>query len=243
MAAVVVYGVIEPGTRLPRAAVGIDGMRPRLVEARTVAALVGDLEGDELLARRRDLLAHMAVLAAATERTTVLPVRFGVVLAGDDEVREEFLEPLKERLRALLDRFENLVEMRLSAHYDEQALLAEIVSTDGRVQRLRGARGRELQLGELVADAYERTRAQDAQPLLGAIAPLVEDEAPGDDGREWNLLTSSFLVRCSNLAAFEAHVERWAEAHAGRAICELAGPMPPYSFVDLELAAPEAAWA
>ena len=36
---------------------------------------------------------------------------------------------------------------------------------------------------------------------------------------------------------------RWADARAGRVTCELAGPMPPYSFVDLELAAPEAAWA
>jgi hypothetical protein len=242
VATVVVYGVVEPGTRLPRTTAGIDGMRPRLVEAGTVAALVGDIERDELLARRRDLTAHMEVLAAATKRTTVLPMQFGVVMAGDDEVREDFLEPLEERLRALLDRFENLVEMRLSARYDEQALLAEIVATDTRVQRLRGAAGRELALGEVVADVYERVRARDARPLLQAIGTLVEDEAPGE-GRDWDLLTTSFLVRRSNLAAFEAHVERWAEAHAGRAISELAGPMPPYSFVDLELAPPEAAWA
>jgi gas vesicle protein GvpL/GvpF len=241
VAAVVVYGVVEPGTRLPRTA-GIDGVRPRLVEARTVAALVGDLERDELLARRRDLTAHMDVLTAATERTTVLPMQFGVVMAGDDEVREDFLEPLEERLRDLLDRFENLVEMRLSARYDEQELLAEIVATDGRVQRLRGAAGRELALGELVADAYQRLCARDARPLLEAIGTLVEDEVSGD-GREWNLLTASFLVRRSNRAAFERHVERWAETNAGRATCELAGPMPPYSFVDLELAPPEAAWA
>jgi hypothetical protein len=238
----VVYGLVEPGTKLPRGLTGIDGARPRLVESAAVAALVGDLERAELVARRRDLTAHMEVLAAAMERSTVLPVQFGMVLADDDEVRSELLEPLEDRLRTLLERFENLVEMRLSARYEEQPLVAEIVAGDAGVQRLRGAPGRELELGERVAAAYERRRAQDAGALLDAVEALIEAEARGE-GPEWDLLTTSFLVRRSNLHALEAAVERWAESLAGLARSELAGPMPAYSFVDLELAPPEAAWA
>jgi hypothetical protein len=238
---VVVYGIVEPGAKVDSRVSGIGSVVPRRVDSGRVAALVGDLEQDELVARRRDLKAHMAVLAAAMERSTVLPMQFGTVLADDDEVRVELLEPLEERLRALLDRFENLVEMRLSARYDEEALLAEIVSGDPGVRRLRGVQGGALELGERVAAAYDRIRAADSSRLLEAVAPLVEDEARAD-GPEWDLLTASFLVRRSRLAAFEAEVERWARAGVGRTVCELAGPMPAYSFVDLELA-PEAAWA
>jgi hypothetical protein len=237
---VVVYGIVEPGTKLPRDLDGIGGLPPRRIDCRSVAALVGSVEPDALVARRRDLKAHMAVLAAALERSTVLPVQFGTVVADDEAVRAELLEPLEERFRDLLDRFENLVEMRLSSRYDEQTLLAEVVAADPAVRRLRGLPGRELQLGERVAGAYERIRAADAGRLLDAVGPLVEEEVRAD-GPEWDLLTSSFLLRRSRLHAFEAEVERWATACGERAACELAGPMPAYSFVDLELA--EAAWA
>lgn len=237
---VVVYGVVEPGTRLPRGTTGIDGRRPRPVEADRVAALVGDLEREELLARRRDLRAHLDVLAAALDRSTVVPLQFGVVMADDADVRAQLLEPLRDELRDLLDRFENLVEMRLSSRYEEQPLLAEIVSGDAGVRRLHGVAGAELELGERVAAAYERVRARDAGALLEQLDALVEDEVRSEGG-EWDLLTTSFLVRRAHLPALEAAVERWAAAQAGHATCELAGPMPPYSFV--ELAAPEAAWA
>jgi hypothetical protein len=155
-------------------------------------------------------------------------------------VREELLAPLEEKLRALLDRFENLVEMRFAARYDEEALLAEIVAAAPGVRRLRGVAGAELELGERVAGAYERIRRVDADRLLETLAPLVEEVAQAD-GTEWDLLTASFLVRRSRLNVFEAEVDTWAKAGAGRTVCELAGPMPAYSFVDLELA--EAAWA
>lgn len=237
---VVVYGVVNPGTKLPRGTSGIDGARPRVVSAREAAAVVGDLDRDELVARRRDLRAHMDVLAAALERSTVIPMRFGEMFRDDDEVAEELLVPLGERLRELLDRFENLVEFRVSARYDERALLAEIVAEDAQVRRLRGSVGAELQLGELVAAAYDRKRGAESEALLGRLLPLVVDEAEAD-GREWNLLTASFLVHRAQLPAFEGEIERWAESLAGRATVELAGPLPPYSFVELEM--PEAAWA
>src|SRR5204863_1565186 len=123
-----------------------------------------------------------------------------------DEVRSGLLEPLEDRLRELLDRFENLVELRLSARYDEQALLSEIVAENARVRRLRGTPGSELALGELVASAYEHKRRQDARELLGRLETLVADEAPAE-GRDWDLLTTSFLVRRVHVAALENAVE------------------------------------
>jgi hypothetical protein len=130
--------------------------------------------------------------------------------------------------------------MRLSARYDEEALLVEIVAEDAGVRRLRGIAKRSFELGERVAHAYERKRQREAAVLLERLGPLTEDEEAGELP-EWGLVTASFLVRRSRLAAFENEVEHWARKNAGRAECELAGPMPPYSFV--ELGTPEAAWA
>src|SRR5205823_1715982 len=163
---------------------------------------------------------------------------FGTVFADDDDVCAGLLVPLRDELRRLLDRFENLVEMRLAAQYDERVLLAEIVATDGAVRQLRGNAARSLELGERVAGAYERIQARDAGGLLERLQPLLEDQDEGELP-EWGLVNASFLVRRVRLGAVEDEIERWAGGNAGRARCELAGPMPPYSFVELE--APEAA--
>jgi gas vesicle protein GvpL/GvpF len=247
---VVVYGIVEPDAPAPRVR-AIDGARPRLVTCGEVGALVGDLERDELVARRRDLTAHMDVLTAALERSTVLPLRFGVVLADDDAVRRELLEPLRDGLRRALDRFENLVELRLAARYDEGALLAEIVAGNGAVRRLRASIAEldddasvplRVRLGEVVSAAYEERREHDAGDLRRQLGPLVRDEARGE-GEDWDLVTASFLVRRADVAAFDAALSGWLDRQAGRVRAELAGPMPAYSFAEFDLAPGEPAWA
>ena len=238
---VLVYGFVEPGTRL-RGVTGIDGRGVRCVEAGSVAALVSDLDGGAVEARRRTIKAFMDVLSAALERSTVIPMQFGALANDDEAVRVDLLEPLQNELRDLLDRFENLVEMRLTARYDEQRLLAEIVDEDTTVRKLRGTQTKQLELGELVARAYERKRAGEADAVLARLEPLVEDEEQGELP-EWGILSTSFLVRRARLGAFENAVERWAEANSHRLRCELAGPMAPFSFVELQLPETEAAWA
>jgi hypothetical protein len=238
---VLVYGFVEPGARLKRLT-GVDGREVRSVQAGSVAALVSDLDGEVVKARRRSVRAFVETLSAVLENSTVIPMQFGAVMGSDVEVREELLEPLQEQLRGLLDEYENLVEMRLTARYDPERLLAQIVAGNGEIRRLRGSSRDQLRLGELVARAYERRRAEDIDALLAVLRPLVEDEEH-DEVPEWGLATSSFLVRRAQLGAVERHVERWAETNAGLITCELAGPMAPFSFVELELPAAEASWA
>jgi hypothetical protein len=238
---VLVYGFVEPGTKL-RGLEGLDGRELRVVECDSVAALVSDLDGDVVVARRRTVRAFVEALSAAIDRSTVIPMQFGAVMGGDRDVHEELLEPLHDELRELLDRFENLVEMRVAARYDERRLLAEIVEASAEVRQLRGTKTQQLRLGELVARAYDRMCAQDTEALLARVRPLVEDEEH-DELPEWGVMATSFLVRRVRLDAFESAVERWTHANAGRIGCELAGPMPPFSFVELQLPAAEAAWA
>src|SRR4029079_18131174 len=91
-----VYGVV------PAAAAGKlaeDGVR--LIVHRDVAALVSDIDRHDLRAVRV-LRMHWRVLEAVSTSTTVLPVRFGPVMAGDRAVVEEFLEPSYDALAAAL---------------------------------------------------------------------------------------------------------------------------------------------
>src|ERR671928_1999244 len=118
----VVYGIVPAETPLDGAPPGIGGAPVGRVVLGGLAALVSPVEGEELRATRRDLLSHSAVLERAIAAGPVLPLRFGIVLRDENAVAAELLEPRREELTSLLERFERLVELRVEGFYDEEAV-------------------------------------------------------------------------------------------------------------------------
>src|SRR5437588_9243126 len=104
-----VYGVVRREAGRP-SAVGVGGARPRLVAGDGAAALVSDLDGEDLQFGPDELRAHMRVLADAFASGTVLPMRFGVVMDDAEDVRRRLLErhaaELQRQLEALADKVE-----------------------------------------------------------------------------------------------------------------------------------------
>ena len=67
--------------------------------------------------------AHSAVLSGAIEVTTVLPLRFGIVLPSDEAVAQRILKPQYERFAGYLAELDGTVELTLRAnHVEERAL-------------------------------------------------------------------------------------------------------------------------
>src|SRR5205823_2378188 len=77
-------------------------------------------------AGRADRLLNFAVLGTALERGTVLPLRFGIVFEDEDSLVADFLRPRHDELVRLLRELRDRVELRVTAHYREQAILGEI---------------------------------------------------------------------------------------------------------------------
>src|ERR687887_2506268 len=122
----VVYGIVPAKTPLDGVPTGIGGAPVGRVVSGDLAALVSPVDDEDLHATRRDLLSHSAVLEHAVAAGPVLPLRFGIVLRDEDAVAKELLDPRRDELTALLERFERLVELRVKAFYDEEAVLREI---------------------------------------------------------------------------------------------------------------------
>jgi Gas vesicle synthesis protein GvpL/GvpF len=237
----VVYGIVPAETPLDGAPPGVAGASVRRIEAGGVAALVSPIEGDELRATRRDLLSHSAVLEHAVAAGPVLPLRFGTVLRDEDAVVSELLEPRRDELVALLERFERLVELRVKAFYVEEQVLREIVRSDPAIARLREAtRGapeaathpQRLRLGEAVARALEARRERDARAILARLRPLAED-AVVEEADAGLAFTASFLVDRRRVEAFDEAMDELARAHEGLMTFKYLGPLPPHSFVSL----------
>ncbi len=235
-----VYGIVEPTAKAPRGK-GIRGARVALVAGETAAALVSDIGEDEVRLGRDEVLVHSRVLERALANGTVLPMRFGILMSGPEEIRSRLLEEHGDELREQLAELEGKVELRIRATYDEDALLREVVRDDPEIAALRGAmRGRSddatyyerIRLGELVAAAVERRRDRDAQTIVEALSVVALAVEPGRIEHERVAVQASFLVERTRLAEFDEVLEAVAAGFAGRLRFKYTGPLPAHSFVE-----------
>lgn len=236
-----VYGIVESTARAPNAS-GIAGAPLAVVAGDGAAALVSDLPGANVRMGRDEVMTHAEVLDRALAQGTVLPMRFGVVMDGADEVRRQLLELHGDDLRSQLDELAGKVELHVRAVYEEDVVLREVVSEDAEVARLReSVRDRSedagyyerIRLGELVARAVEDKRERDAQGIVDSLAPEVLAVDVGAPAHERVVVNASFLVDRERLKKFDEILETVARDQAGRIRFKLTGPRAPHSFVEL----------
>ena len=186
-------------------------------------------------ARRADLMCHFDVLGTAFEHAAVIPLRFGIVFDDEATLVEEFLRPRHGELVKLLKELRERVELRVTAHYREEAILAEIVRENARVARLRGESSQPLQieLGELVAAELRARTDRDVRAILDRLQSLSLDLEVDEEPIEHQVLRASFLVERKRVPAFDAAMDELASGQAGRIDFKYVGPLPPHSFVSL----------
>jgi hypothetical protein len=240
-----VYGItFDADPRLPER--GVAGAAVRTLDGEGLCALVATIADEPVEANRANLMAHTEVLQEVLRAGDVVPMRFGIVLADDAAVRSELLERRRDDVRALLDEVEGRVELSLSAYYVEDAVLAEIVTTTPAIARLResirslpdaATYYERIRLGEMVAAELRRRRAADAALLRERLAPLAVATQEGEDLPERTVLRASFLVPREDVQKFRDEVDALAGESAERMTLKLVGPLPPFSFVDVNLEA------
>lgn len=237
-----VYGVLAAPASPPETE-GIAGAALQLIADERAAALVSRLPEDGLTLGREELKAHSRVLEQALEQGTVLPMRFGVVMEGEQAVRRDLLAAHRQELDEQLERLAGMVELKLRAVYEEQALLRQVVAENRQIdERRRALRGLDedatyyvrIELGELVAAAVQQIRERDAERILAALEPLASASAVADPGHERVALNASFLLARAEIGRFDEAVERIGREHAQRLRLKYTGPLPPHSFVQLD---------
>jgi hypothetical protein len=240
---VYVYGVLAADDCGSVKTKGVQESNVRCVERDGLAGLVSDLEGDALNVAR-EVRAHWAVLEAASEGATVLPVRFGTVMENEQAVRERLLAANAERIEALLRELRGRVQLTIKGEYEESRVLREVVDESPAIanmrERLRSVPeaasyyGR-IQLGELVAGELERRREVDSARALQRLEPLAvraQAEQPASAEAAFNL---AFLVERDGIERFSSAVASLGKEFGDRVRIRYVGPLPPYSFTQAEL--------
>lgn len=225
------YGVV-PGGCPPISADGVARADVRQIVDGDVAALVSDFEG-ELLARRRDVNAHMDVLEEAMRHGPVLPFRFGTLVHDEAQLRQMFSERAAD-LRRQLDELNGLVQVTLRISHEEDEVIRHVVMTDQVLRRharqRRTGMADQIALGESIAAAVAAQAESDRRIALGQILGLAEEVAEAEDPTA--VLSLAALLRRERLSTLDSAVAEIGELLGTRAHIDYAGPMPAYSFVD-----------
>jgi hypothetical protein len=236
-AAVYVYGVVRAN------GAGSYPAPVRAVAGGELAAVVRDVPASWRAASRADLEAHDRVLNELAART-VVPMRFGTVMDGDDAVREQLLGRHASELSALLARVEGRVQMSVRAFYLDEALLRAVLERRPELKQRSDAlealpvaatQNERIALGQEVAAAVEEQRALDQQAVVAPLARVAEDVHVERGHSERHAFTVQLLVEASRRDALDAAVQRLTAEHGSRLALRYVGPLPPYSFCDLAL--------
>jgi hypothetical protein len=233
------YGIVraDDADRVP-AVRGVTGAEVTTISSGDLAAVVSPLADVDLRPTRNDLLAHSDVLQAIVERCDVVPLRFGHIFVRAEQVRRELLGRDAESLLHTLDDLGGAVELHVKASYREEVVLAELMRSDRRLQRLRSGRqdhARRLELGRHVADLLDARRHADAGHILDRAGRLATRTSVGSPSGDFGVVDAAFLVPRRTVPAFLDEADRLA-AEASTMTVRTMGPMAPYSFVGETLA-------
>lgn len=244
--AVYVYGVVRqaPVGVFGGGGVGLPPAPIRMVESGGLAAVVSDVPGTWRAANRADVERHDRVLARLSIKQSVVPLRFGTVMASDGQIRERLLEGHADQLAVLLERLEGRVQMSVKAYYLDQALLREVLRRRPQLKARSDAleqlpvaatQAERIALGRAVADAVEEQRELDQRELLAPLAELADETHLDPPASDRQALAAQLLIEERRRPQLDAAVQRLGDAHQSRFALRYVGPIPPYSFCDLEL--------
>ncbi len=213
---------------------GPAGKRIEIVPTAGLSAVVSEWTGAQGIACTEVILDYGGVIERFWKKMTVVPMRFGNVLGGDEAVKE-MLETRSARIFALLDELADTAEMGLKvvSPCDEASQSSGMTKkVDQCISAGHSGTGKSylaskrafFQLKEQDLAGREKIAEQFSQVFSGLFIK-VKHECKSD------MISMSFLVKKNDAASFKVRFHEMCEKESAELL--LSGPWPPYSFAEL----------
>jgi hypothetical protein len=235
-----VYGIVPADSLMPPGLSGVNKDPVHRLVHSAHAALVTPIDDPDELASTENLLAHGQVLDQVAATGSVLPMAFGTVVPDADTVTGDVLPSMHEAYASLFRRIEGAVQFTVRVRYQQETVLAEIVSENPEVARLQKVTANQdedafhyerVRLGELVVEGLERKAAADSALIEAALAPLARETGHRESNQPGDVIDLAALVDRESAEAFVQAVEDSARRFSKRMRYRLLGPQAPYDFV------------
>jgi len=236
------YGIVAaPGPRHLNV-VGLDKQPVGIHVLGSLAFLYSQARQGRYLASRANLLAHEAVLETVMSEgyRALLPLQFGLVVSGWDQVEQDLIKPHLADLLALLQRLEGKREVGVKVFWDPQQELQlgleENPALKARRDEMAGTPlglDAVVEIGQALEQMLEQRRQHIAQTFTAALGSLASDRVEGELLTENMAYNSSFLINWEDEPAFAQKVEELDRAFQGRLRIRYNNFTAPYNFAKL----------
>lgn len=223
---------------------GTDGPRPQSFPLGDGLAMVTTpYSGGVLRPSRRNMLTHTRVLEHVMEAHDVLPMRFGTVLPAADE-GEAILRANKAQFMDAFEKVAGCRELSLKISWIGDVAFQEVMAADDRLRAMRDdlalrdpkrSHYERIEFGKQVEAAVAEKRAKEAKELRMRLQHLCSDFADAPVNDDVMIANFSMLVTAEQEAQVDNAVNLLDDVHGERLTFRYVGPMPPFSFVELQL--------
>jgi hypothetical protein len=253
------------GEEISFGAIGIDKEEVTTVSFNDIAAVVSktdvdqfDEDGEETL--KQYLARHQQVIEFIMQKHPVIPMKFGIAAENKNDVLE-MLDRVYIQFKSAFNKFRDKVELAVQVFWDEQTALQEIVAINKEIQRLMaqandglsacdgGSRSNrakpqaglqaKITIGKAVHAAVTKKQEAITTDIQNYLLPHAVDFASNKLLTDDMIMNGAFLVEKQREAAFDDRVNEISDKYNGKLKFKYIGPMPPYSFVNIELTMPK----
>jgi hypothetical protein len=239
-----IYGIVEGPDFRRFSFPGIEGADVYTINHENIAAIVSDTGLSEIDPTRKNVQAHTIVQEELLKEYCLLPMGFGMVSAGEDEVRR-LLEDNYDGLLGELHRLDGKIEVELKVFWDQETVIKEIQGESRELSRMKEkisvalspveVRNLLIEAGKLVESIVQDWKTRYAGLVYDVLQELSIDAKMNNPVGIKNLLNASFLIDKSRESEFRERVYELDTRFQERMNFKHVGPLPPYNFVNLKL--------
>ncbi len=239
-----IYGIIEEPQPRRFSFSGVGDIEVYAVNHEKLAAVVSDIELNEIDPTRKNVLAHTIVQDKLLRDYTLLPMGFGVIAGSVYEVLK-LLRKNHQVLTAELARLSGKVEVEVKVFWDQEAMIKELQGESKELTKLKAkinvtsspieARNLLIEAGKLVERIAMDWEAKYAERVYATLKKLSIEAKLNNPLGVKNILNASFLIDRSEESEFQKEVYKLDSKYQGKVNFKYVGPLAPYNFVNLKL--------
>ncbi len=170
----------------------------------------------------------------------MLPIRFGTVAPGDEEVLE-LLRSSYSQLLSEINRMQGKVEVGLKVFWKKEAVLQEVNSKIDKIKKIKEAGDEKksykamLELGQVIQQVTEYWKEKYLPLIVKRLEVYSEESKLNDPFGVEMLFNLAFLVQESKRKEFEEELEKIAQKYQEMFIFRYVAPVSPYNFANLRI--------
>jgi len=189
----------------------------------------------------RHVATHQKVNEEVMQEYDVVPMAFGVIAPSADEV-VSILERTYFQFKTALKKITGKAEFVVQIFGDKKKFLEELVNTNPQIKELKEKAKSplkgyvaKLKLGKLIFETAENKRKEYLKDVENSLKECSLDSRPGKLLDETMIGNISFLIEKKAESEFDRNMQELGKKYEGKLRFKYIGPMPPYSFVNINL--------